>query len=74
MKALQETNIPGDQVINPWKGIQFDLKSGQNIHAMGMIVQIQNQEYYTVWPWDAASKDIVWPFPPLGRAEIGAAT
>jgi branched-chain amino acid transport system substrate-binding protein len=29
-----------------------------------MIVQIQNQEYYTVWPWEAASRDVVWPFPP----------
>ena len=27
MKALLETNIPGDQVIYPWKGIKFDPKT-----------------------------------------------
>ena len=64
VKALEQTDIPGDQLINAWKGIKFDPKSHQNIYAMGMIVQIQDQEYYTVWPWDAASRDVVWPFPP----------
>lgn len=63
VKALLATNIPGDQIINPWKGIQFDPKSHQNIDASAMIVQIQDQAYYTVWPFDAASRDVVWPFP-----------
>ena len=63
VKALLATNIPGDQIINPWKGIQFDPKSHQNIYASAMIVQIQDQAYYTVWPFDAASRDAVWPFP-----------
>ena len=63
VKALLATNIPGDQIINPWKGIQFDPKSHQNIDASAMIVQIQDQAYYTVWPLDAASRDVVWPFP-----------
>ena len=26
VKALLETNIPGDQILNPWKGVQFDPK------------------------------------------------
>lgn len=64
VKALLETNIPGDQIINPWKGIQFDPKSHQNIHASAMLVQILDEAYYTVWPFDAASRDLVWPFPP----------
>ena len=63
VKALLETNIPGDMIINPWKGIQFDPKSHQNIHASAMLVQILDQAYYTVWPFDAASRDLVWPFP-----------
>jgi len=64
VKALEETNIPGDQIINPWKGVKFDPKSHQNIYAQGMIVQIQDQAYFTVWPWEAASRDVAWPFPP----------
>jgi branched-chain amino acid transport system substrate-binding protein len=63
VKALLATNIPGDQIINPWKGIQFDPKTHQNIYASAMLVQIQDQAYYTVWPFDAASRDVIWPFP-----------
>lgn len=63
VKALLATNIPGDQIVNPWKGIQFDPKSHQNIYASAMLVQILDQAYYTVWPFDAASRDLVWPFP-----------
>jgi branched-chain amino acid transport system substrate-binding protein len=63
VKALLETNIPGEMILNPWKGVQFDPQTHQNIHASAMLVQIQDQAYYTVWPFDAASRDVVWPFP-----------
>ncbi|MCE5334703.1 MAG: ABC transporter substrate-binding protein [Desulfobacteraceae bacterium] len=63
VKALLETNIPGDQIINPWKGVQFDPKSHQNIHASAMLVQIQDEAYHTVWPFEAASRELKWPFP-----------
>ena len=63
VKALLETNIPGDMILNPWKGVQFDPQTHQNIHASAMLVQIQDQAYYTVWPFDAASRELVWPFP-----------
>ncbi len=62
-KALMETNIPADQIIMPWKGIKFDPETHQNILGSGIIVQIQDGEYKTVWPFDLASADIVWPFP-----------
>ena len=63
VNALLATDIPGDQIINPWKGIRFDPESHQNIYASAMLVQIQDQAYYTVWPFDAASRSFVWPFP-----------
>lgn len=63
LKALNETNIPGSQLINPWQGIKFDPKTHQNIYAKGTLVQVQNQTYVTVWPFEAASKPFVWPFP-----------
>jgi branched-chain amino acid transport system substrate-binding protein len=61
-KALIETNIPGDQLIMPWKGVKFDA-AGQNILGSGIIVQVQDGKYVTVWPFDLASKDIIWPMP-----------
>ncbi|EGO64455.1 receptor family ligand binding region family protein 19 [Acetonema longum DSM 6540] len=62
-KALEETNIPANQLIMPWKGVKFDPATHQNILGSGIIVQIQNGEYVTVWPWNLASEDIVWPMP-----------
>ena len=46
----------------PWKNIQFD-QSGQNIGGMGIIEQIQDGKYETVWPFDIAVKKVVWPMP-----------
>jgi len=63
VKALQGTDIPGNETIYPWKGIKFDPLTHQNIYARGTLVQILNQEYVTVWPFDSASKQVVWPFP-----------
>jgi len=62
-KALRETNIPGDQTIMPWKGIAFDPKTGQNKLASGIIVQVQDGVYRTVWPFDFAAVDVAWPIP-----------
>jgi branched-chain amino acid transport system substrate-binding protein len=61
-KALVETDIPGSKLIMPWKGIKFDA-SGQNTLGNGIIVQVQDGKYVTVWPFDLASKDIIWPMP-----------
>jgi branched-chain amino acid transport system substrate-binding protein len=63
VKALHETNIPGKQMIYPWKGIKFDPKTNQNIYAQGTLVQILKQQYVTVWPFDSAAANVVWPFP-----------
>ncbi len=62
-KALEETDIPASQLIMPWKGVKFDPKTHQNILGSGIIVQIQDGQYVTVWPWESASKPIIWPMP-----------
>ncbi len=62
-KALLETNLKADQLIMPWEGVRFDPKTHQNTLGKGIIVQVQGEKYYTVWPFDLATKDIVWPFP-----------
>ncbi len=62
-KALQETDIPGDMLIMPWEGIKFDPETGQNLLGRGIIVQAQEEKYYTVWPFELASRDIIWPMP-----------
>jgi branched-chain amino acid transport system substrate-binding protein len=66
VKALGETSFGPDQVIYPWQGLKFDPVTHQNIYARGILVQIQGQQYVTVWPFDSAAKDVVWPLPAWG--------
>ncbi len=66
-EALLATDIPAAQLIMPWNGVRFDPETGQNTLAQGVIVQIQGQKYYTVWPWELASHDLIWPMPPWGE-------
>jgi len=61
-KALIATNIPSSALIMPWKGVKFD-ETGQNTQGAGILVQVRDGKYSTVWPFDLASKDVVWPMP-----------
>lgn len=61
-KALAETNIDGNSTIMPWKGIKFD-EQGQNINGSGILGQIVDGKYHTVWPFDLATRDVTWPMP-----------
>jgi branched-chain amino acid transport system substrate-binding protein len=46
----------------PWKGVKFD-ESGQNVLGSGILVQIVDGKYHTVWPFGVAAREIVWPMP-----------
>jgi branched-chain amino acid transport system substrate-binding protein len=61
-KALAATDIPGSKLIMPWKGVKFD-ETGQNAYGSGILVQIIDGKYHTVWPFNVAAREIVWPMP-----------
>ena len=61
-KALVATDLPASKLIMPWKGVKFD-ETGQNVHGSGILVQIVDGKYHTVWPFNVASREIVWPMP-----------
>lgn len=61
-KALSETNIDGNSTIMPWKGVKFD-EQGQNIYGAGILVQIVDGKYHTVWPFNLATREVTWPMP-----------
>jgi len=61
-KALVATNIPSAALIMPWKGVKFD-ETGQNTLGAGILVQIRDGKYATVWPFDLAAREVVWPMP-----------
>jgi len=60
--ALAATNMPADKLIMPWKGVKFDA-TGQNTLGAGILVQVRDGQYHTVWPFELASREIVWPMP-----------
>jgi branched-chain amino acid transport system substrate-binding protein len=62
-QALLATDIPADQLIMPWEGVRFDPETHQNVLGTGIIVQAFDGAYHTVWPFDLATREIVWPYP-----------
>jgi branched-chain amino acid transport system substrate-binding protein len=58
-KALIATDVPGDQLIVPWKGVKFD-ETGQNTEATPVIQQIQGGHYVTIFPFDIAVAPVKW--------------
>lgn len=65
-KALVATNIPGSKLIMPWPGVKFD-ETGQNTLGQGILVQIIGGQYKTVWPFEMAAQELVWPMPKWDR-------
>jgi len=63
--VLRNINIPAEELIMPWVGVQFDEK-GQNIKARGIIVQMNPEDgkYHTVYPQEIATMDLIYPMPP----------
>ena len=57
--ALVATDIPGNQLIMPWKGVHFDAE-GQNEKATPVIQQVVNGTYATVYPAENAVREPVW--------------
>jgi len=61
-KALRETNIPADQLLMPWSAVKFDEK-GQNIGVRAILQQLQGGSYSTIYPFDLALKEPIYPLP-----------
>lgn len=60
-EALRHTEIPAAQLVLPWQGVKFDPQTGQNLQGGGLILQLQQGAYRTVWPKDFAASQVVWP-------------
>jgi branched-chain amino acid transport system substrate-binding protein len=46
----------------PWTAVRFDEK-GQNTGVRAILQQIQKGAYATIYPFDLASADVVYPLP-----------
>lgn len=61
-EALLETNIPGYNLIMPWKGVAFN-HQGKNIYATALLVQIYDNSLPIIWPKDYSETKPVLPVP-----------
>jgi len=61
-EALANIYVPPEKIIMTWNGVKFD-ENGQNILGSPCIVQIQDQEFKTVYPYDIASSNFIFPMP-----------
>ena len=61
-QALKETDIPARMVPMPWRGIKFD-ETQQNHLVEAIITQIQGGRHWTVWPFELAAKEAIYPIP-----------
>ncbi|RLB31700.1 MAG: branched-chain amino acid ABC transporter substrate-binding protein [Deltaproteobacteria bacterium] len=67
-KTAETIEIPGKDLIVPWKGIKFEDVGGetnQNTWSSGLIVQYQAQEPEIIYPLDVATAKFVYPWPGL---------
>ena len=62
-EALEKYTLPGGQMIMPWRGVAFDPKTHQNTEGRGIIVQLIDGQFHTVWPFELSSREVVWPIP-----------
>jgi branched-chain amino acid transport system substrate-binding protein len=61
-KALQELDMSSESLIVPYRGVKFG-KDGQNEKTRGILMQVQNGKYCTVYPFELAACELKYPMP-----------
>jgi len=61
-KALTELNMEANVLIVPYRGVNFG-KDGQNSKTRGILMQVQNGKYCTVYPFELAACELKYPMP-----------
>jgi branched-chain amino acid transport system substrate-binding protein len=62
--ALQNIDIGPETLIVPYRGVKFG-KDGQNTKTRGILMQVQNGKYCTVYPFELAACKLQYPMPPI---------
>lgn len=58
--ALLSLDVPGEQTIMPWGGVQFD-ETHQNTRAQNLVEQFIKNSFKVIYPNDASSETLVYP-------------
>ena len=65
-EALRSTNFPAGSIPMPWQNIQFG-EDGQNNGVSTALIQLQGGEYFSIYPFEVAAREVVYPFTPWGK-------
>lgn len=60
-KALMKTNLGPKELMMPWRGVKFN-KDNQNTLGDIVMVQLQGNNYVTVWPHKYAKAKVKFPY------------
>ena len=60
--ALTRTDVKPADLLMPWTGVKFD-EAGQNVGVRAIVMQLQGGKYWTVWPFEGATRDVIFPIP-----------
>ncbi len=60
--ALVKTDIKPADLLMPWTRVKFD-ETGQNVGVRAIIMQLQGGTYHTVWPFEMATREVIYPIP-----------
>ncbi len=58
--ALRATDLKPEQLMIGYRGVKFD-QTGQNTLAAAYLIQLQGQQYVSVWPTDRATGKFEYP-------------
>ena len=61
-QALQQLDMSSESLIVPYRGVKFG-KDGQNEKTRGILMQVQNGKYCTVYPFELAACELKYPMP-----------
>ncbi len=62
--ALRATRFPASAIPMPWNDIEFG-PDGQNNGISTALIQMQNGTYYSVYPFEVAAREVIYPKPAL---------
>ena len=66
IKAFNEIEIPGTQLMMPWRAVKFENfgeDTNQNRRGNNIMVQFKDKEKNILWPTDLQTEPMVFPFP-----------
>ena len=62
-EALRATDFPAGAIPMPWQNIKFG-EDGQNNGVSTALIQVQGGEYFSIYPFEVAAREVKYPFTP----------